>query len=165
MLIVGHTAIGIATGLLVPQPAAAFALGVLSHHLADLTPHFDAGSFMKPRELADIEPLEYGLREWLFVIIDVALTITLVALLANHVPVSRWGAVFFGMLGANLPDLVHHVPFWNKPLRKIGWIKYWHDQIHYKYHSTVPARLWYVGVATQLTVILVTIWLVHSGGY
>lgn len=160
MLIVGHTAIGLATGLLIPNPVGAFMAGVVSHHIADAIPHFDPGTFLLDRPRQPRGPADYQLRDWLFVALDVALTIILLINLYAYLPTDRFGSIAAGILGANLPDLVHNVPFWSPALRRFGWIRWWQEKIHWKYHSTVPPRRWYVGLATQLVTLGAVIWLV-----
>lgn len=163
MLIVGHTAIGIGIGLVTREPVAAFAAGVVSHHLADMVPHFDPGSYMlkvpwRPRGARD-----YEARDWLFIAIDLVATFAFLAWLVPQVEPSLWWAVGWGVLGANLPDIVHNVPFWGIRLRQIGWIRWWQEEIHRKYHWTVNPRLWHVGLATQILVMWLAVWLVERG--
>lgn len=158
MMIVGHTAIGVATGLALSNPVAAFAVGVVSHHIADYIPHFDPGSFYTGQPWRLRTAREYSSIDWLIVTVDVLLTIALVVFLAQSISPDQTSAVVGGVLGANLPDLVHNVPFWNKQTRKIGWIRWWQDNIHRRFQTTVPLSHWQFGVATQVVTIALVTW-------
>lgn len=160
MLAVGHTAIGIAVGLAVREPAAAFALGMLSHHAADAVPHFDPGSFLLHEPWRPRGAGEYQRRDWLIVGVDAVLTLMLLFGLVQVIPAERWLAVLAAVFGAIFPDLVHNVPFWGPHLRKIGWIRWWQDAIHRRFQWTVPTRQWVLGTITQLATIAFVVWYV-----
>ncbi len=162
MLAVGHTAIGIAIGLAVPEPVAAFGLGVFSHHLADTVPHFDPGSFLLDKPWHPRSTKEYTARDWIFVSIDAVLTLGLLIGAFVILPVERRLAVGAAILGALLPDLVHNIPFWSPGLRKITWIRGWQDHIHRRFQITVPARHWLFGSATQVVPIGLVVWYMLS---
>lgn len=162
MLIIGHTAIGLATGLLIPNPVAAFVVGVVSHHAADAIPHFDPGTYLMNRPRQSRRPKDYRLRDWLFIGIDVILTVSLLGWFFPALPVDRWGSIAAGILGANFPDLVHNVPFWSPSLRRFAPIKWWQEKIHWQYQSTVTPRYWYLGTLSQLVVIGLVVWLVFN---
>lgn len=160
MMMVGHTAIGATIGLLVPAPVAAFLIGVVSHHVADWVPHFDIGSFMtkEVREKVAFPPL--GLRDWFVIGLDILLTIVLLTYLAGQLPLERTTSIAAGIFGANLPDIVHNVPFWSNGLaNKVGWIRWWRDAIHRTYQSPVELSNWVLGISTQVFVIIVALWM------
>lgn len=160
MLIIGHTALGIATGLLVSNPFAAFAVGVISHHVADAIPHYDPRSHV-PLAIRKAQPIHiWTSRDVVIVAIDLLATLIMLGVFMTIVPFSYLPSIAAGIVGANLPDMLHNVPFWNRQLREIGWIRWWQDQIHRKLQWTLPAQLWYIGIATQAAVLAVTIWLV-----
>lgn len=164
MLMIGHTAIGIVTGLFIPDPIAAFFVGVVTHHLADMSPHFDQGSLMDP-ELRKSQPIhKWSKRDVVMLGVDMALTAGLVGYAFTHVSQQHWTSMGAGIVGANFPDLVHNVPFWNKQTRKVFWIRWWQDNIHRKYHWPVSLSLWYLGVAPQLLVVGLAIWTVSKRG-
>ncbi len=165
-MIIGHTAIGVATGLALSNPLTAFGVGLVSHHVADYIPHFDPGSFYTGQPWRLKTAREYSRVDWLIVSADVILTMALLVFFVQHMRAEQTLAVVAGVVGANFPDLVHNVPFWNKQTRKIGWIRWWQDAIHRKYQTTVPARWWYWGVATQLVTIGLVTWyvLLAEGG-
>ena len=161
MLLVAHTALGIGTGLLIDNPVLAFLVGIITHHLADATPHYDPGSHM-PKDDWQAHPIHKMTRfDWQFVSLDVVLTISLLFIYVGRLGFSHWPSLVAGIIGANFPDLIHNVPFWNRRLRQISWIRWWQDHIHRRFHWTVPARQWYIGVATQLVVLILVSWLVY----
>lgn len=164
MLMIGHTAIGIATGLLIPDPIAAFFVGIVSHHLADWVPHFDPGSFIPPEERKKHLIHVWTKRDALIVIIDLVLTASLLWYALRHLPQRVWVNLGAGVVGANFPDLVHNVPFWNRQTRKIAWIRWWQDNIHRKYQSTIALSLWYLGLIPQVAVVVWAIWLIGIRG-
>ena len=123
MLIIGHTAIGVGIGLLAPNPAVAFVLGVVSHHLADWTPHFDPGSFY-PEDVRKSKAIHtWNQRDYIFVAIDMMLTIVMVALFIPHLPAAKTTSIIAATFGALLPDILHNIPFWNKQLRQNSFIR------------------------------------------
>lgn len=158
MMIIGHTAIGVGVGLLTGNPLLALPVGILSHHIADAIPHFDAGSFLtdQPREVRDTAQMTQ--RDWAFIVVDVLATLGVLAYLYSYFNQSELLAVGAGVIGANLPDVVHNVPFWSKQVRKISWIRVWQERVHWVYHWTIPARVWYFGLATQLIPLVLVIW-------
>lgn len=163
MLIIGHTALGIVTGLLIDNPVAAFGVGLVSHHVADATPHFDPGSFYTHEPWRPMTIQDYVRRDLVFVGLDLFLTLVLLVVLYPRLPSDRIPSLFAGVVGANLPDFVHNVPFWGPYLRRFGWIAWWQDAIHRRFQSTVPARIWYLGLMPQVLVIGFTIWLIERG--
>ncbi len=165
MLMIGHTAIGVATGLFIPNPIAAFFLGIVTHHLADWVPHFDQGSFMDFEEWKRT-PIRSKLtkRDIMLLSVDIFLNVALVGYAFSQVAQAHWTAVAAGIVGANLPDLVHNIPLWNKRTRQIRWIRWWQDNIHRRFHSPISLSMWYFGVAPQLIVIGVAIWAVVKRG-
>ena len=158
MLAVGHTAIGVAIGLGVTNPLAAFGLGVISHHIADAVPHFDPGSYLLDQPWRPRSARELTVRDWIFVSIDFFLSLILLLVVYTHLPADRWLSVGAGILGALLPDLIHNVPFWGPKLRTIGWIRWWLDNIHRRFQWTLPSRLWMVGVAIQVVTVALVLW-------
>ena len=162
MMAVGHTAIGVAIGLAVPNPYLAFGIGVISHHVADAVPHFDPGSFLLDQPWHMRTAREFSRRDWLMVAIDAVLSLILLLGTFIYLPSERWMAVSAGVFGALLPDLVHNVPFWSGKLRKISWIAWWQDHIHRRFQWTVPARSWPLGLGTQFVTISLAIWYLIS---
>lgn len=160
MMIFGHTALGIATGLLIPNPLAAFAVGVVSHHIADALPHYDPGSYLDP-EFRQANPIHIWTgRDWLMVGIDIVVTLVMMGIFMTVVPLDYWNSIAAGIVGANFPDMVHHVPWWNRPLRKISWINWWFEKIHRRYQWTLPLNQWPLGIATQLAAVGLATYLV-----
>lgn len=165
MTILGHTAIGLAIGTLTHNPVLGFAAGVVSHHIADAVPHFDPGSFIPKhvRETEEIHP--WGRREVLMVGIDLLLTFGLIAFAIDQIGLDQWPIYFWSILGANFPDVVHNVPFWNHQLLQIDWVRWWREKIHRRFQWTVEYWQWPFGVTTQLVTIVIALWLiVRTGG-
>jgi len=114
MLTIAHTALGISTGILLDNPAAAFAVGILTHHLADALPHFDPRSYI-PAEVRRANPIHvWTARDVVFVSIDIALTLVMMGIFMAIVPTVRWPAIAAGTDAACLvqdrPALAGRVP-------------------------------------------------------
>lgn len=161
---IGHSAIGLGLGLATANPAVALAAGVVSHHLADWLPHFDIGTLQHGGDKSKhrLVPVLAGFTrsETLLLLLDIALTVAFVILLFPLIPREKWTLISLAIIGANLPDLVHNVPFWNQRLLKFRWIRWWREKIHVPYHTTVAPQRWLLGALPQLAVILYAIYLV-----
>lgn len=158
MLIIGHTAIGVGVGLATGNPLIALGAGVVSHHLGDAVPHFDPGSYLvgQPREARGVEKMLR--RDWIIIAVDTLLTLGYLVYLYPYLSTEILPAVAMGVVGANLPDIIHNVPFWSLRLRRINWVRAWQEKIHWVFHWTLPVKFWYIGVATQLVPIVGVAW-------
>ena len=118
MISTTHITTGAALGLAVGSSMsndvlaipAAFAVGVISHHILDMIIHTDAGSF---RKKGDISPLSSG--ERLFAYADNFIgTIIILWIFFSKEP--SW-AMLFGAAGGNFPDIFHHPNWWQAKTR------------------------------------------------
>lgn len=112
MLLTNHTLTGTAIGLVTGQPAAALPIGVISHLLQDMVPHYGPdrrSSEAKARRAPHTPNRDYSYRDRFFLIVgslDFSLS-TLVAVTAiSHWPSAAW-PIATGVLGATLPDLTY----------------------------------------------------------
>jgi hypothetical protein len=164
MLEITHAIVGAAIGIRAGGPAAAFLLGWLSHHVLDMIPHFDRGSFfiksLRPRYLGGKrEHLPEGHltgKEWGLIVPDLGLTagIFVWPFLVNPFP-GFWLALI-AAAGAVLPDVIGAAIFWFPKLRKV-YVFSAYDRFHSFFHWTLPESKWWLGVGTQLAVILIAI--------
>lgn len=95
-----HAAIGAVIGSLVPNPVVAFAMGFVSHFVADIIPHGDSHhypDFLKRRHVA----WPVGI-----VIFDVVGTIALVVILFLKRSMISPFSVALGITGSLLPDVL-----------------------------------------------------------
>ena len=153
-------AVGLAIGGLVSEPLVAVPLsivaGIVSHHILDLIPHTDAGSFRDKSKMSD--PLSHN--ELLFALFDNIIgTSVILALFFAKEP--SW-AMLFGAAGGNFPDVFHHPNQWSAITRDYFKGKYYH--FHETYHTTARGSLIPLGVATNATLIigsLCYIWTFH----
>jgi hypothetical protein len=91
MLVTNHVLSGALIGYVVPNPAASFAVGVVSHLLLDAVPHWGVG---RP------------IHELMHVAVpDGLIGATAMAVLTATSPPERRPAVLAGMAGAAFPDL------------------------------------------------------------
>lgn len=140
-------ALGLAVGAALSEPLialpAAFAVGIVSHHLLDMIPHTDPGSFREPGDKSAITS-----NEAIFALIDNMLGTGLVLwIFFTREP--SW-PMLFGAAGGNFPDMLHHVPLWGPRFRTV-WKKYFH--LHEKLHWTAYSRLIPFGVLSNIIVI------------
>lgn len=155
--ILSGAAIGLAADALIPNPAVsipvAFIIGVLSHHVADMIPHTDAGSFRKKDDDALLTSSERR-----FALVDNILG-TVVVLAIFFAREASW-PMLFGAAGANFPDIFHHPNFWAAYTRHKIIPKYF--KFHEKYHWTARANWIPFGVVTNLTIIMASLYYLLS---
>ena len=127
MFLSAHFLTGISIGVVTGNPYLAAPLGLASHYILDMLPHFEGSSLRQPGDRTE------GFKnwvEWLFVILDLAFIVFIIFYFKNHWQIAPVVGGFFAML----PDLLDHIPFLGKRLSKIKFFKFLHDQVHEKFH-------------------------------
>lgn len=143
MIFTAHIIVGSAVGTFTGNSGLAFIYGIISHHIIDIIPHFDPGSYTSdkywkyPKILGAI-----GLDLMVGTIIFIWLWKKL-----DYSPIIFWGA-----LGGVISDIVDNGP-WRDIIRKWPGLKQFHAMHHYL-HATVTPNWWLLGVSTQLAVIV-----------
>jgi hypothetical protein len=163
MIAISHVIIGgtaaLITGSLTQNPAAAFAVGAVSHLISDAIPHLDHPD--APKIGKDIV---FTRKIIIFALLD--------SLLAFFITLFMWIEFFsfpdlshvyiWGALGAYLPDFIDNVPWWRFKVRTIAGFKqfhYLHEAIHDLWNTkiTMPEH-WLIGTLTQVVIISACIW-------
>lgn len=152
MILSSHIALGVAIGSATTNPVLGFIAGIISHHLVDMIPHTDVGSYG-----GSVHNLFKERRILIFFIVDVflALLILLVGLkLSNDL------LILSAATGSALPDVIDNSPLWSPYLRKKFPFNYYH-LFHEKLHCTITERryLW-LGYLTQVLIIVASLYLV-----
>ncbi len=152
MVLSSHTALGAAIGSVVTNPFWGFVAGIISHHLVDIIPHTDVGSYG-----GSVHNLFKERKILIFFIVDafLALLILLVGLkLSNDL------FILSAVTGSVLPDVIDNSPLWSPHLRKKFPFNYYHF-FHEKFHCTITERryLW-LGYLTQVLIIMASLYLV-----
>lgn len=151
MTIAPHAIIGAAAGTLTGNIWLAFLFGVLSHFLADATPH------LEPKFLVIKEP--DGTKKWsiwlfVFVAIEFILTILILFLFRQR---ADFSIILIGALGGLAPDFIANNPFLQKyrqtPILRP--IFQFHDIIH----QELPNNLWVISLMIELILIGGALWL------
>ena len=143
-------AVGLAVVALLPNPVLAlpiaFGLGLVSHHILDMIPHTDPGSFRSnPNDVGPAKP-----KELLFAIPDNLIgTAIILAVFLTRQP--SW-PMLLGAAGGNMPDVWHNVGLWSDYTRKKIWPGYF--TFHETNHSTARGNLIPLGIVTNLVLIL-----------
>lgn len=155
-------AIGTATG----EPISAFLLGIVSHHLLDRVIHTDIGTYYygKWSELG-VDRSNFMITrplDWVVGSVDVAIGMIVGLLIWPQTDYSI--PVLAGAIGAVLPDVIDNGPFIQRLFRKTKFGKRYHE-FHWKFHSTAAPKIWYIGVATQLAIIGLSLWLLLVGSW
>ncbi len=147
-------AIGLAISRVVPNPwigiPLGFVVGVASHHLLDMIPHTDAGSFRNPsqgKNLVSKTEIPFALLDNIFG--------TLVVLYVFSMLHPSW-IMLFGAAGGNFPDIFHHTPYWAKKTRALFEGRYF--QLHHTYHRTARDNMILFGIITNLVAIGLAVW-------
>ncbi len=130
MTLTTHATLGALIGASIGNPAAAFAIGLLSHFLIDTIPHGD-------RELYAAHKSKRGARRaYAFVTLDAIVAIIVVALMmATSVHAFGLG-IALGILGSLSPDLLNGIyEAWApKSLR-------WFHRLHFLFHDAISNRV------------------------
>jgi membrane-bound metal-dependent hydrolase YbcI (DUF457 family) len=145
-------AVGVGTSLLLPAPLAvplALGLGIVSHHLLDLTPHTDAATFWPssrpiPRMIAAIVAGE----------LLIGLCLTLLLFFSLHTQL----AFICGAIGGMVPDILDEVPWWSEGFRKTALGAGWH-RWHLRLHCASMENTWMAGIVIDVAVIGAGLWL------
>lgn len=123
-----HTAIGVLIGTAVGNPILGFGLGFISHYLVDIIPHGD----MHMRDSNNLVNKKNERQSHVFVIIDVALGITLLNILGTVLSddVTRSTVYAASIFGSVLPDAMVGVNDLVKS--KLGRL---HTRFHFHFHD------------------------------
>lgn len=163
MFLSAHLLTGISIGVATSNPYLVAPLGLTSHYFLDFLPHFEGSSLREPGDRTE------GFKnwaEWLFIILDLVFAFFIILYFKRYWQIAPLIGGFFAIL----PDLIDHVPFWNKRLKKINVFKFLHDQIHEKVHLLLyPFRalkksktlhyLWIsLGIAIDLVIFIFNFW-------
>ncbi len=124
MLLTNHTLTGIALGLATGQPALALPLGIASHLIQDMIPHYGPGRRSKG---------DYSYRDRFFLILgslDFTSSSCLLFTALLIWPDATW-VVAAGVLGATLPDLTY-IPLviFSRP-RVERWLPWYRPMLHF----------------------------------
>ncbi len=159
MFFTPHLIAGGAIGALTGNPAAAFPLGVVSHHILDRTPHTDGGTLLwgkyEPGNFIVSKPID-----WVIGLTDVTIGCVIGFFVWRATGFNI--AVLAGAIGAVLPDVVDNGPYIQRWFRKTAFGKKYH-KMHWQFHFTAPPRMWLVGVLTQVAIMGVSLWVLLSG--
>ena len=161
MLEITHVIVGAAIGSWATNIGFAFLFGWLSHHILDMIPHFDRGSFFiksrLPRYLGGPgEQLPEGhllKKEWVLIGSDLTLVFGFLIFPFVAGPWPGFWFMFAGAVGATLPDFIAAWLFWFPKLRKISLLNNY-GRLHSYLHWTLPMNKWWLGVVIQVAVIL-----------
>ncbi|MEK7183132.1 MAG: hypothetical protein AAB776_00690 [Patescibacteria group bacterium] len=123
-----HTAIGVLIGTAVGNPILGFVLGVASHYLVDMIPHGD----MHMRDSNNLVNKTNERMSHVFVIVDIALGITLLNILGTFLPddVTRSSVYIASIFGSILPDLLVGI---NDLVKSLPGRK--HTRLHFYFHD------------------------------
>jgi hypothetical protein len=151
MFLSAHLLVGMSIGAAMGNPYIAAPAGFVSHYIVDALPHFEGSSF---REAGDRAEGFKNWVEWFFVILDLSFVVFIL------IYFKKWWhpAPLIGGFFAMLPDLVDHVPFWNKFFRKTKLFKFLHDKIHAKIHWTTYGKWIPLGILIDALAIGGCLW-------
>jgi hypothetical protein len=151
MLLTPHVLAGTAIGLAVGNPVAGFVLGVASHYVLDSVPHTDPGT----RHYGKLNAQTLDTLDWAIVIADVATAIFSFYILSTYAPIAVAGPIA-GAIGGFLPDSLNIRYASSKMMKWMG-LDWYFDFIN-KFHYTAKPSQWVLGTATQLAVMIGSVW-------
>ena len=137
MLMSVHATVGAVAGTAVGSPNIAFLLGLVSHFFLDMIPHGDDAMIDKYSQGTDTR------RIMAYITADGLTTIGLIIFLFLSQDFVAPATVFFGILGALLPDLLVGLSQVIKAKRRWGlgaWLD-WMEKVHNKNHNLLLKRL------------------------
>lgn len=154
MLATAHVIIGAAAGLAMPNAPLAFVAGIVSHHLMDIVPHWDSGSFYYPKK----EAPSVSVRDVVIAVIDLAVAVwVMVQLMTLPALPYEARAMIWGAVGSLVPDLWHHSPGLQRFTRHWSWSGAWY-RFHHTFHTTINPKYWWFGILTQVAFAGVAWW-------
>jgi len=164
MFFTSHLLAGGAIGAVTGEPVSAFLLGIVSHHLLDRTPHTDIGTYYWGRwAKLGVDRSNFMIArplDWAVGLTDLAIGTAIALMIWPQTGYSM--PVLFGALGAVLPDLIDNGPFIQRLFRKTKFGKAYHE-FHWRFHSTASPKIWYIGLLTQVAIIVLALWLLLVG--
>jgi hypothetical protein len=160
MIFTPHAVVGAAVGVATGNPVSGFAAGFVSHHLLDMVPHFDQGTFRLKRvrapylgTSADYGHEQFTKRDWIMLFIDWAIAAILFSIIFTSLPASIWPLILIGALGGITPDLIGSSPLWSPQLEEKFKSAKIYKGFHTFFHFTVPPSLIWLGIATQIVAV------------
>lgn len=152
MFLMTHAVIGAGLGFVFPEsPVLAFALGVVSHFIADIIPHGDSNLYKGYVSKVKVH------RALAYVGIDAVLTIFLVMSLLNGIDQAEVRqAVSLGIAGGILPDLVvaaYEITHLSA-LRGFHRFHFWVHNTFTRDRGDIPLVLGIVGQLSLLSVVV-----------
>jgi len=152
MTIAPHAIIGAAAGTLTGNLWLAFLFGLISHFLADATPH------VEPKFLVKKDPIT-GVKKWspwLYVFVAFEFIVTVFVLYSFRHRLD-YALILAGALGGLFPDFIANNPFLQKyrSTAILSPIFRFHDFIH----RELPLNLWFISLVSELLLLSVGFWL------
>lgn len=151
MLSTAHVVVGMAVGAATGSPVVGLVAGILSHHLMDIVPHWDSGSFYAPT----FDVVEPNRRDLLIATADALVAIGLFVAALNQFGQGQPWPLIAGAAGGLLPDLWHHIPLWSRWSRRVT--ARWFG-IHNHFHHTVEQKQMVWGLLTQVVAVVLGWW-------
>lgn len=148
MLFITHAVTGAALGGVSGNLVLAFILGWISHHILDVLPHNDPGSWFVGKPKQDNLTKE----QLIMAVADVLIGLVILYLLRSTVTFTS--AIYWGALGGVLPDLMDNTPFIKTIFRSNKFGRLYHGY-HEKYHTTLPWRRFVLGIGLQVVIVAI----------
>ncbi len=144
-----HILAGAAIGKVLRRPWLAWPVAFVSHFLLDFTPHLDSHAIYGVEQGGPTAP------EAALGILNFTFGALLIVWLVRRQPDRR--VVLGGALFGILIDLIREAPLlgvWFRTWPGTAWLSVFHHSFQ---HSVTPAQ-WPLGIATQLVVVAIALW-------
>ena len=165
MLLTPHALTGAFIGHITQNPYLAISFGILSHHVLDMIPHFDQGSFRIRNfrapylnYLENYDRSKFNNRDWTILIIDFIISAIIFISLLFVFSFDAFIILALGAFGGILPDLIGSSPLWSETLEKKIKIALIYKKFHSYFHFTVSKKEIIFGISTQ---IILTIFILY----
>ena len=146
MLLTPHAMVGAAIGASTDNLVYIIILAMLSHFILDAIPHFDWGTWH------NYEEFKLEAKDYLLLGLDAIMVLILTYWVWDNL--GRNNYILVGEFFAVLVDLLFNVPFWKNITQKIPILRNV-EWLHDKIHSRLKMKYWYVGVITQILILLI----------
>lgn len=135
MLLSQHTIVGMAVGLQTGNPFYGFTAGLAAHPVLDYIPHIDYNLI----KIHHVASKRWTWDVWTVAWADAIITGIIIYFIGNAT--GMWWVVLGGAFGGALPDLIDHVPYWGRYVRRTGFGR-WYERFHDGWHGRWEIQSW-----------------------
>jgi len=147
-----HAAGGALIGHYIENPGIAFMLGIISHYFFDMLPHYDSDFSARSQTVKSLRKKHLSkIVGLIYLNVSIAILVG-AAILTNNIHFLT-PSVFWGIIGAILPDILTALEFFFRKNFVIKKINEFHDFLHY--HPQNQLSVFLGGLTQVITLIII----------